>query len=64
MPTRGRVGGAHYNPTTETLYLMEDTTDGAHFDLIKTRELLALTLVASRLSALSFRANKTRYVSR
>ncbi|KDN43874.1 hypothetical protein RSAG8_05867, partial [Rhizoctonia solani AG-8 WAC10335] len=31
----GRVGGVYFNPENATLYLMEDTTDGAHFDLMR-----------------------------
>ncbi|CAE6458314.1 unnamed protein product, partial [Rhizoctonia solani] len=31
----GRVGGLYFNPETATLYLMEDTTDGSHFDLVR-----------------------------
>ncbi|KAG8716968.1 MutS protein msh5 [Ceratobasidium sp. 394] len=32
---QGRVGGAYYDPVTATLYFLEDTTDGTHFDLVK-----------------------------
>ncbi|KAG8690356.1 MutS protein msh5, partial [Ceratobasidium sp. 395] len=31
----GRVGGAYYNPNPATLYFLEDTMDGPHFDLVK-----------------------------
>ncbi|KAF8756590.1 ATPase domain of DNA mismatch repair MUTS family, partial [Rhizoctonia solani] len=31
----GRVGGVYFNPENHTLYLMEDTTDSSHFDLIR-----------------------------
>ncbi|KAG8772051.1 MutS protein msh5 [Ceratobasidium sp. 428] len=31
----GRVGGAYYNPNPATLYFLEDTMDGSHFDLVK-----------------------------
>ncbi|KAG8716370.1 MutS protein msh5, partial [Ceratobasidium sp. 423] len=31
----GRVGGVYFNPENATLYLMEDTTDGSHFDLVR-----------------------------
>ncbi|KAJ1306187.1 hypothetical protein OPQ81_010896 [Rhizoctonia solani] len=31
----GRVGGVYFNPENATLYLMEDTTDSSHFDLIR-----------------------------
>ncbi|KAG9087829.1 MutS protein msh5, partial [Ceratobasidium sp. UAMH 11750] len=32
---QGRVGGAYFDPVTVTLYFLEDTTDGTHFDLVK-----------------------------
>ncbi|KAH7334893.1 muts domain V-domain-containing protein [Rhizoctonia solani] len=31
----GRVGGVYYNPENATMYLMEDTTDSSHFDLMR-----------------------------
>ncbi|KAB5592476.1 DNA mismatch repair protein MSH5 [Ceratobasidium theobromae] len=31
----GRIGGAYFNPENATLYLLEDTVDGSHFDLIR-----------------------------
>ncbi|CAE6476796.1 unnamed protein product [Rhizoctonia solani] len=31
----GRVGGVYYNPENSILYMMEDTTDSSHFDLMR-----------------------------
>ncbi|CAE6341580.1 unnamed protein product [Rhizoctonia solani] len=31
----GRVGAVYFNPENHTLYLMEDTVDSSHFDLIR-----------------------------
>ena len=31
----GRVGGVYFNPESGALYLMGDTIDGSHFDLVR-----------------------------
>ncbi|CAE6415963.1 unnamed protein product [Rhizoctonia solani] len=33
--SHGRVGGVYFNPENTTLYLMGDTIDGSHFDLVR-----------------------------
>lgn len=38
MSCSGRLGAAYHDPLRATLYLLEDTTDSAHFDMTQLRK--------------------------
>jgi hypothetical protein len=35
---RGRIGCAYYNPVNFLIYVLEDTPETTHFNVIKTRQ--------------------------
>jgi hypothetical protein len=37
MCSRGRIAGAYYDPVKCIVYVLEDTQEGAHFDLTNMR---------------------------